>query len=135
MFARTSQAVARSTVAVTFNGDNGANYDYTRTTTLNATVSGNTQVAQTSWSFEVAGDTAQVGAVGTIRFAIPGYDQTTFHKTALVNQGMSDSVAANSTAEQRHVRWRNTGAINQVTMAAGAGNLRAGSRLLIYGRT
>jgi hypothetical protein len=131
--ARTSQAVVVSSVNVRLNNDSGANYDYTRTGVVNTTLSGATTLAATSWALVCAGDSVQAGSASFLTFVIPAYADTTFHKVAQQSEYISDSSAANNQLQTRGLRWRSTAAISRMSVAAGSGNLRAGSRMTVYG--
>jgi hypothetical protein len=133
IIARTTEVAIQSSVLLTVNGDGGGNYDYTRTGTLNATVSGGTTLAATSWALLCAGDSAQAGAASYLTLVIPAYRQTTFHKVAQESEYLPHSTAANDQLQNRGLRWRSTAAINQFTVTAGAGQLKAGSRMTVYG--
>jgi hypothetical protein len=131
--ARTTQAVALSTVTMRLNGDSSAVYDRSEYHVTNATVSGSNTLAQTQWVMQCAGASIQAGSFTTISLVLPGYAGTVAHKAGIGNGMVSDSAAANNLTETRSLRWRNTAAVNQFTLAAGGGNLLAGSRLTIFG--
>jgi hypothetical protein len=134
MILRTTEAVDISSVAVTVNADSGANYDRQTGRANNVTLTAAASLAQTSWVLVAPGANQHAGAAGVIRMTLPGYAQTTFHKTAEATIALPDDTAANNYADFVSLRWRSTAAITQLTVAAGSGNLLAGSRLLIYGR-
>jgi hypothetical protein len=133
MLTRTTEAAVASTLNVTLNADGGANYDYLGSGTNNNTFTGSTQVAQTQWVFGSFGASAETGACTVTQVQIPAYTQTNFHKSAIVLQTQTEDTAADARNRQYAARWRSTAAVTRMAVAAGSGNLLAGSRLLIYG--
>lgn len=133
MLLRTTEAVVASSVAVTFNGDTGANYDRNTMQNLNTTVTGVSSLAQTSISDNVAGANAQAGAVTPIKVVIPGYSLTVFHKAFEWQSSVVEDTAADNRQRLVMGRWRSTVAITQITVTAGSGSLLAGSGVWVYG--
>jgi hypothetical protein len=88
-----------------------------------------------SWNVAtIAGDTATAGAFSGVEAVILGYVDTAMHKYFLANgymDGASDHYVSNAGGS-----WRNTSAeIDQVRIFDGGGaNLKAGSRMTIWGR-
>jgi hypothetical protein len=122
---RTTDAAAFGQLAITFNNDTGANYDWKRFFS-----SGSQAVAADSkFGFFIAGATSLANAVGVVNMRVPGYAQTTFFKacvgTAVRHDSLDDEIIGGG--------WRSTAAINRVKVASLTANLKAGSRLLIYG--
>lgn len=134
ILSRTSEVIDVALINVTVNNDGSAIYDRQILQGANVTAAAGITVAGTSWQISTAGDSQQAGACGVARLTIPGYTQTTFHKAAEFNSGTNDDTAANNRAVFGALRWRSTAAITRMAVAAASGNLRAGSRLLIYGR-
>jgi hypothetical protein len=134
IIARTTQAVVGSTVLVVVNNDTGSNYDLVQVQNLNATVSGTNVLASAQWTMQAFGASAQAGAATVIRLSIPGYGQTTFHKQGEAVVSQIEDTAADARLLVNGIRWRSTAAISRMRVAAGSGNLDAGSRLLIIGR-
>lgn len=134
ILARTTEAVDISSVNITVNGDAGANYDRQAVQGADAAVAAGAFLATNAWSSPVPGAAQQVGAVGVIRMSFPAYGGTTFHKTAEATLAVGDDTAANNRVQFLGLRWRNTAAISRMAVAAAAGNLVAGSRLLVMGR-
>jgi hypothetical protein len=134
IIARSSTAAVFASANITFNADSGANYDHQLVSGADVTASAAASLAQTSLSETIPADSAQAGSAGVITMAIPGYAQTTFHKTVAMTVNMSEDTAGDNRTRQVAARWRSTSAITRMTVTASAGNLRAGSRLLIYGR-
>lgn len=131
---RTAVVAVGSSILVTLNNDTGNNYDQVSIQDLNATLTGSNSLAQAQWTLVSFGANAQAGAATTIRMTIPGYDQTTFHKMGEVLCAQVEDTAADARMVVNGVRWRNTAAITRMKIAGNTGDLKAGSRLLIYGR-
>ncbi len=133
ILARTSEATTISTVNVTVNNDTGSNYEREQLTVTNATVAGGNALAAANWSLGVDGDSQEAGAVTLLSILIHGYTQTTFHKSGLALHNVPDDTAANNRIQFDGLRWKSTAAISRMKVAAGSGNLRAGSRMTVYG--
>ena len=135
LLARTDEAVALSTLTLEVNGDAGANYDRQFLRGSNVTASASIVNASNGWTIATAGASATAGVYGVFRITIPAYAQTTAFKNAEATVSVPDETAANMRAEVQALGWRSTAAINQLSVAApGVQKLKAGSRLLIYGR-
>lgn len=137
IIARTTQAAVLSSVAITVNGDTGANYDWESVTGNGAAASALASLAQAAWgSAGVPGASATAGEAAVLVITIPLYAGTTFRKQGTLYNSLNEPSAANSNfAIAASLSWRNTAAITQMKVAAGSGNLVAGSSLLIYGRS
>jgi len=134
---RTARAAqATDTAAVTFNGDAASHYWRSRVDVNNTTLSGKQSgaVAIANIPFDCYGDAAPANAAASIVIEIPNYDGTTFIKTGLGRVTLPSSTDANSFTEQGGFAWNSTAAITQITVVSSTGNnLRAGSRMQIYG--
>lgn len=130
---RTTQAVALSSGLFRINGDSGANYDQENLQATSATVAAAASVAQTSQILSVLGASAAASAFTAIRIWIPAYTQTTAHKSMTCFVADADATAGNNVVQVRSTRWRNTAAINQLSITAGSGSLLAGSRMYVVG--
>jgi hypothetical protein len=134
MYLRTTQATRFSTALVTLNNDTAGNYDLQRLQGLNASVSSGPGLAATAWTFDCPGTTVAANFFTVIRLTIPCYAQTNGNKIGEATQGFLDTAAAGTIAEAMAIGYRSTTAISRLKVAAGSGNLLAGSRLLIFGR-
>jgi len=132
-YLRTTEAAVQSSVIWNFNGDGGANYDRHRISAANTTVSGAPTLAGTGFLINCLGASAQALAFSMARIDIPAYAQTTGHKAFFCWNSHIEDTAADCLVDMRGGRWRSTAAINRVAVAAGSGNLLAGSRLSVYG--
>lgn len=124
------------TALITFNGDTGSHYWRSNTRLQNVTLTGLQSGATptTAVPLDVYGDTAPANAAATIVLEIPAYDGTTFLKSLLGRVAAPSSTDANSLSEHGGFVWNSTAAINQITVNCSSGaNLRAGSRMQIYG--
>lgn len=134
IIARTADAGANASLRVRLNNDSGANYDDSAVYNVNATPNGRTDLAQTGWSTTTHGDGGSAGYPGVWRLDIPGYDQTTFWKVATMLAMTMDATAGNNVDIAMGLGWRSTAAISRMAVTAASGaNLKAGSRLLVYG--
>jgi hypothetical protein len=116
------------------NNDGGANYDLTTIALANVTITGTNVQGATSWSLQAMGDTAYAGGASMYRMSFPGYAQTTFFKVGEASYVAPEDTAADTRMAARGLTWRNTAAITRLAITGSGGDLKAGSRLLIYGR-
>lgn len=132
---RTDDAGASPTVDITLNNDNTAIYDTTRVRNANATVSGGTPLAQTTWQLIAHGSGGSGGYAAVASLRMPGYAGTTFWKVADMSIGTVDATATNDFVEVRALGYQSTAAITRFKIAAqGAAKLKVGSRVMVYGR-
>jgi hypothetical protein len=133
--ARTDAAGATDTVVVTLNNDATAIYDKQTVQGNNVTASASPSLGTAGWTFEVHGNGGLAGYASVLILTIPAYAQTTFFKSGYQSTGLVDSTAGNNFVVARGIGYRATTAISRLKVAQnGAGNLLAGSRLLILGR-
>lgn len=130
---RTTEAVAQSTVRLKINNDAGANYDHQTAGGTNTSTSISANAGGNDLGYIIPGASAASGVFGPILFFIPDYAGVVGEKDFIEIGGFADESAANSFAATKIGHWRNTVAINRITLAAGSGNLLSGSRLTIYG--
>jgi hypothetical protein len=134
LFLRTDEAVVASAVDIILNDDATAIYDLQYSRAVNATLTGASVVAGTSWNIAAAGASQQAGSFAVFCMSLPTYAQTTAHKAGTLHHGWADSTAANNRVQVSTVRYRSTTAVSRLKVSAPAGkNLIAGSRVLIYG--
>ena len=134
IIARTAEAAVFSTLLIIFNNDSGAHYDYQLLRGRNATTTSPAVAADTKVGPVVAGANAAAGFATMIRFAIPGYAQTTFNKEGELVSSTANSAAAADDLTLFAFAWESTAAINRVGITvSGGSNLATGSRLLLYG--
>lgn len=135
IYCRTDRAALQDNIALTLNGDSGANYDAQRlqgSATTVATVNQNASTSLTA-GMNCASATATAGVYAFIKVLIPAYDTTAGFKVAEV---ISSSPLENSNASIQvwGAMWRNSAAINQITLKSTTGsNFVAGTRVVVYG--
>lgn len=109
---RQTKAVAAAGFNIRVNNDNGTNY----TAGSSFIPAGN-----------VPGASATAGRSGSVVIWIPGYAQTTFHKT-VIWQVAYDNIISNGA-----YGWNSTAAINEVDLIADTNNFLTGSLFELYG--
>jgi hypothetical protein len=130
----TRAASVSDTVSMRFNNDSGANYDDEQT----QIVGGGTFVTDvdTATAFTLMGlipaASSAAGCAGRATVDLCGYADTTFRKS-YVALWASEVDDADHRLWQSSGAWRNTSAINRVTLFPQNGNWLAGSRLTVYG--
>lgn len=135
-YLRTSAAVVNDNVVVTWNNDSGANYDFIRTQNSAGTVAGSTGTGGTSGlAGTVPGANDAANNFGSLHGWVPAYDGTTNKKSGRWQSDGADATAANSVQTDIGFCYRSTSAISRLKIASNTGgaNLKAGSRLIIYG--
>ncbi len=132
---RVSGAVVNGTLGILLNGDASNAYDWTYVQNNNATLSGNTAAAN-AYAFVgyLPGTSVTRGSTaGSYTIMIPNYAGTVFEKSITSNGGMVDSTAGNVFKIDAQLSWRNTAAINAVTVMLASGTkLLAGTRATTY---
>lgn len=113
---------ADNNIQARFNGDTGSNYSATRIQGDGSTASSSRFTNTTS----IVGSYSSTTQASIWQFM--NYSNTTTNKTAL-NRGGSGS----DRVEAYVGTWRNTAAINSITMLSGSGNLLSGMTLTLYG--
>lgn len=135
LVSRTDDAGALALLDMRLNNDSGTNYDFTRISDTNTTVSGALSGADTRWQIETHGSGGSSGYATTTRLSIPGYADTTFWKVAELDSATPDATAANNDIRIGAFGWRSTAAITRIKVAGqGSAKLKIGSRLIVYGR-
>lgn len=133
ILARTADAGATGSINVTVNNDTGNNYDDEHIFGSGSTASASFKVANPNWTTLVHGSGGSSGYPGLWRLNIPSYDQTTFWKVAEMQFSIPDATSGNEFTGTFSLGWRSTAAINRMTVTGATANLKAGSRLVIYG--
>ena len=124
------------TIAVQFNGDTGAHYDYVWS---RATIAGISLVhgeAATSAAIGQITGTTSPSFPGELTMRIPRYDATTFYTTVDALGGWQTGTSTGSpfTTIFASATWENTSAVNRITLIqTGGANFTTGSSLVIYG--
>lgn len=135
---RSAGTVARS-VAIQFNGDTNTNYCFQNMNATGTTLSASQGQTQSSIPVGTVGSATQnAAAFGYVEVDIPFYANTTFQKTSF-SHGV-DLRVANGAGELTLVgnngaRWKNTAAINSITVLVSPDGLIVGSIASLYGIT
>lgn len=110
------------------NGDSGTNYSNTflasNGTSASSIRQNNTNVFQSDYWFAVSTD----GGLTTYNFM--NYSSTSMNKVILVRSGLGNK-GTNAIVNM----WRNTAAINSITLTVSANNFATGSTFSLYGIT
>ena len=125
---------------VSVNGDTGGHYDLQNIAGANASASASVKNAQGLWYIanfspgDMPGASATAGVAGILEVIIPNYAGTTFQKVGKWYSGYSDAATAGADqiAVSATVAWRSTAAITSLKVAAGDGNLAAGTAAYLY---
>lgn len=131
--ARTTQAAVLSAANITLNGDGAANYDRYSYTISGATAAIGSGFGITAFPASCLGDTADANAYTSIILYVPDYTSAHVHAVWYANVEIGTAAPANSVVQVAAWRYRTAAAVTQMTAAAGSGNMKAGSRLTIYG--
>lgn len=132
---RSDNAAAVIQVCVQFNGDTAANYHAQRVSAQAAATVGsetlNTATPPIGYIVAAAGTANRAGQIEAM---ILNYTGTAFHKLITATSFESSTDASGSqNIESDGAVWKNTAAINRITVKPTSGNFVAGSRLTIYG--
>lgn len=133
--ARGDTAATFINTAMRFNGDTGANYDDGRIVAAATTVSAAETINGTSMLIgDAAAASATAGLPSTWNIWIPWYAGTTFWKQHLTQNELGTGTGTGTIHTRVFTgRWRNTAAINSLTIFPTAGNFIAGSSFALYG--
>ena len=133
---RSDTASATENLMVVLNNDTGANYNYVRNISQNGAVSGTATTGQTQGLLGIIpANTATANQFGSLQASLPAYDGTANFKTILGLSASADATAINVVEYQTGITYKSTSAISRLKVfpqTAGK-NLKAGSRLVIYG--
>lgn len=134
-YMRSAGASGVDYLALQFNGDTGANYDYQRHSSSGAAVTGTGNLAQTTiFGGYMPGANAAAGMFGISDILIPNYARTLGEKLVVTQNFYKEALTTAAMAMQNlGASWRNTAAINRIRAFLGSANFKAGSRLTIYG--
>jgi hypothetical protein len=136
---RSDAAATEVGLLLRFNGDSGGNYDWTRISNSNTSVTGAESAAATSIqtfgsTSGITGNSATSGAATGISGTLHDFTGTTFWKTCdlFVSESIG-SGAGNRRVETVSGIWRSTSAITSMQFALSSGNFMAGAALRVYG--
>lgn len=132
--------LAYRVLSAILNNDSGANYDYRYISTTLGASTANIGQAQgvTSLYFGNLVPTALAtsGMAGSFEISIPNYSGTTFRKN-VISEGFLEMAQSDPDNDMNLMsvgnHWRNTSAINRITLFCQAGNFIIGSMASLYG--
>ena len=129
-----SDGVRADAFQVNFNGDFGSNYSYHA---LYGNGSSAGSFAGTSSStiylYTVTTNSANSNTFGACIIDILDYENTNKYKTVKSLGGNSDSTTTNPNIMLCSGSWRNTAAINNITITSNVGNFQEYSQFALYG--
>ncbi len=135
IIARTDDASAAGLVDVIVNNDTSSIYDMQYVYGVISSAGAGNPLAQAKWALDAHGSGGSSGYAGVFVITIPCYAQTTFWKAGTLVESRLDATAGSQITLVSGLGYRATTAISRMKIAAeGAAKLKAGSRLLIYGR-
>jgi hypothetical protein len=134
---RSNTLAASTTLHLSFNGDAGANYDYTL-----AGASGDTPAANTTRASgvivlgSIPGANATANVFGFNDGIIPAYLSAVPHKMSQGGNSLKFGESADTDFQRRPNMgfWRNAAPITSVTIACAAGQFTTGSYVRLYGK-
>jgi hypothetical protein len=117
------------------NNDSAANYDWQLCSAAAAVATAAEAFAQTSIvAGVIAAANAAAGLTGISVISLPDYASTTFNKIADIDFHYKIStVSGNVTVGRSGGHWRNTAAVNRITLLPAAGFFDVGTRVTVYG--
>ena len=132
-YGRSTAAATSDSLALQFNGDTAANYDYQVASTSAGAASGSEVFATTSIQVGlVPGSTAPANAFGTTAIYIPHYTGSTNNKTLKSDSACKIGTTSGSLfMRQTAGFWRSNNAITQIALIAN--QLAIGCRFTLYG--
>ena len=136
LFIRATDAATTVNLKLNANNDAGANYDWSlvRNDGTNAANGASAVSATAAVVGQVTAANATANVAGAVTIFIPAYDSTTFFKAGTGTCGPTPTTASTQEAMAVHFTWLSTAAITRLAVAsASGGNLKTGSRMVIYG--
>jgi len=116
------------------NNDTGVNYGYVMQRVVNGTAGVNQVASDGGVEIDVPGNTAGANVFGAAAITIPAYTNTVAYKTMTGTYGYMGDATSNDNTTHLQARWKNTAAITRLAITdLSGGNLRAGSRLTVWG--
>jgi hypothetical protein len=134
LYLRSTQAIVGANVNVTLNGDGAAHYDRVNITGNSTAATTSAGASESAIGVPLPGaSVASATLFGPALLLIPSYRQTTGDKLVIPIAGYADATITDSIVQVRPTHWQSSAAISQITVAAQVNNLKAGSRMTIYG--
>lgn len=139
MMLRGTTNAATQTTLLRFNNDSGANYDLQTVNGSAATITAAESFTATSLSIlSAAASSASVGAGVFTAYTIdiPFYSSTSFNKVVVYRLGRKIGTASTNLFTSAPAGfWRDSSAINRITITPGADNWATGSAITLHGVT
>lgn len=134
IYARSDVGATFTNLYVRFNGDTGANYDYETLTANAASVAAAEGIGQTVCQVGyMPANTAVANSFGACEVVIPAYTNASGHRSLTATSHVRHTNASGGVRLDTSVGdWRGA-AINQITVLGPSGNLKAGTRVTLYG--
>lgn len=123
------------TITATLNGDNGANYDYEQVQFNGNTVTAVGAVSQNSifigW---LPGASGVANSSSSGELIVRNYKDTSLFKTVEAHGGVRTGSTGNTLfMTQTWADWKNTAAVNSITITASSGNFTNNTIITLYG--
>lgn len=135
MLLRHDGAGAAANPTMTVNNDNSSIYDRQVIAGANTTVTSANALAQDRWTLSCHGSGGLSGQASIIQMLFVAHTGTTFYKSGLMFEPITDSTAANNTMRTSALAYRSTSALTRIKIdAASTNKFKIGSRLIVYGR-
>jgi len=128
--------IVETDVSMTFNNDSGSNYDaeFVNASGTSSPTSTNILGAAQNAIGMIPSALATAHYAGSLEVTIPNYAGTTFYKTYLSLTGTAyQAVAASMFNRFGHGQWRDTSAINRITLAPSSDEFDTGTMATLYG--
>lgn len=130
---RTAQAVVLGNTNFVLNGETGSQFDRFSVSGNSSTVTRGSSYGATSFSVTTPGDSSDSSVFGGALMLIPDYTSSIKHVVLVLSGYIGTALDANAIVQATAARYRISAAITRVAASGVSGNLRAGSRLTIYG--
>jgi len=131
---RGTQAATTANINMTLNNDAAAHYDRVNVSGNSGGASGSSGTAESGIVIVAPGASVTAAALfGVVQVFIPCYTQTVADKHVFPLAGFADTNGANGLVQLRPTHFQSTAAISRIAITPAANNLKAGSRMTIYG--
>ena len=136
---QSTESAVQSDVWVRFNGDSGTNYqcvyEYAVPGTQGRTpASDNVADTKMAVGLTSAANSGSADNFGLFKITIPFYTATGFRKALRAEAAFTREASNDPALTHGTGIWENTAAVTRITILPAAGNWKAGSKLMLYGR-
>lgn len=134
IYARSDVGATYTQLYLRFNGDTGTNYDWQTTASVATSVAADEGIGGTVLRVgHMPANTAVANSFGACEVVIPAYTNASGHRALMSTSHVRTANASGGIRLDTTVGdWRG-GAINQITVLGPSGNLKAGTRVTLYG--